>query len=539
MVLVHESAQTAKPVGLEPAFQREVVGQGEIVGIGNLNIIAAPVEDPRITHAGHRRRKDALSPIGGAQAAGGVSSHVVNLPRRQAGYRVAETAGPGAMISLAEVVRHFRMRSSVPDQALRDGCGSACGGQVATALSRVDCNIRDRIGGYNRGDGRSEHPLRRKRAPGEGRIHGLHTPIIGCTVYKSTDDTVSPTDASHGRNPAPAVRGIGHRPHHIRTAGIRPDAQVVGQTVCQSLAISGGIPGQPDGHRIGSRRGQAGWRGGHGVDRYAGIGIAVEARHAGRAVIAGQQDVEASIIVIVAPRHGAVAHVREGARLRRECAVALIAVEIRGNTPVVAAVEQVEVPVIVVITPGDVAVGHARQVGVDLGERAVAVVMIDDGRTGATIEATDGEVEISIVVIVAPGTRCVTHPVQAGVDVGEGAVAVVVVNFGGVGRAGVTSQQNIEIAVIVVVAPFCDALLASYQSRIDVGEDAAAVVAVHLALLSARIPRHQDVEFAVVVVVAPRYPAAQESLQAGIDVGERTIAIVTIDACNAAASRVS
>ncbi len=66
-------------------------------------------------------------------------------------------------------------------------------------------------------------------------------------------------------------------------------------------------------------------------------------------------------------------------------------------------------------------------------------------------------------------------------------------------------EEDVEVAVVVVVAPRHGAVIHADQGRADVGKQSAAVVAVHpwKWCPGPLATREEDVEVAVVVVVAP------------------------------------
>src|SRR5215813_6067391 len=91
----------------------------------------------------------------------------------------------------------------------------------------------------------------------------------------------------------------------------------------------------------------------------------------------------------------------------------------------------------------------------DRGERAVAVIVIEHVVEGSGIAGRDDQVEVTVVVVVAPGTAVLlAGTLRHGclVDQSEGAVALVVIEVVGGGCGGRANEQ-VEPAIVVVVAP--------------------------------------------------------------------------------------
>src|SRR6476620_9234174 len=94
--------------------------------------------------------------------------------------------------------------------------------------------------------------------------------------------------------------------------------------------------------------------------------------------------------------------------------------------------ENIEIAVVVVITPCARALLDIRKTRARVRERAVAIVVVKDARSlirrTRCRRARQQEIEVSVVVVVPPGQRCLAQVAQSGSDVGKRSVVVVVEN---------------------------------------------------------------------------------------------------------------
>ena len=321
-------------------------------------------------------------------------------------------------------------------------------------------------------------------------------------------------DVAQGGQSAEAGADVGHATEDITGAGRRTDAHVVGEVGGGGLGVAGSVPTDGDADAIAADDGvQVAWGGGDGVGRLGRGIVSPELRHIGRAHISGQRisgqnEVEPSVPVIVSKGDRAVAHVGEALWIEGERAATVVAVEAGAGTG--ARVDDVQVAVIINIAPRHAAVRRTAQSSVDIGEHAATVVAIDLGDAGAPVgEASQQDVQVAVAVVIAPSRRgAIADGRQPGADVGEGAATIVAVHLGNVAAAAAAGEQQVEVAVAIVVTPGDGALLDGRQARGDVGEGAVAVVAVDSHDPSTVGPTlNGDVQVAVVVVIAPGHGA--------------------------------
>ena len=135
------------------------------------------------------------------------------------------------------------------------------------------------------------------------------------------------------------------------------------------------------------------------------------------------------------------------------------------------------------------------------------------------------EVEIAVVVVIAPLRRAVAHPGQISVDIDKAAVVIAVdVSFIGAAGAGIAAQEEVEIIVVVIIAPGEDAGGELGQVGVDV-DKAAVVVAEDTAegiyrRQTVALPGDRQVEIPVIVVIAPNPVAIAHPGQTGMDIGK-------------------
>ena len=150
LVLVHEAAQATETVGLEPAFQREIAGHVEIVGVRNLHIVADAVEGQGVTRHGHGNNHTPLFTIFGAAAVGGIRPHIVGL----ADHEVGQGAGKGTQAATVQrvAIGNRRAAAGVPTHAARNHRVRALVGHRASTdgVRRRDASNR---GGRHTGKG--------------------------------------------------------------------------------------------------------------------------------------------------------------------------------------------------------------------------------------------------------------------------------------------------------------------------------------------------------------------------------------------------
>ena len=147
-----------------------------------------------------------------------------------------------------------------------------------------------------------------------------------------------------------------------------------------------------------------------------------------------------------------------------------------------------------------------NQGGTDVCKHQAAVIAIETGHTGvAGAQARHGQVQVAVIVIVAPGRPPATQPHNAGRHRGERPVAVVPVEVGAVRAAAVQpGREQVQVTVAVGIAPSQPGDPDRGQARADIAKGMAAVVAVDARLmLTGRTAGHGQVQIAVVVVVPP------------------------------------
>ena len=289
----------------------------------------------------------------------------------------------------------------------------------------------------------------------------MHRPVKTATAKQGEFPTPVHLHVAQCRHLAEAAGGVRHAGKHIVLAGAGADAQVVGQAGGRRLAVAGRVPAQR-GHAPGHGGGEAARRGRQRVGRVDG-GVPVDEG----GILLKHGDVQLAVAVIVAPGGVAGVRGRVGDRVGGQVAgdvgegvIAVVAVNadrVCPSRPITArTVEQVEPAVVVVVPPLDVdSISIAWQAGIDVGETAVAIVVIDVHTKTIGITG-DGKVEVAVVVIIADSdivmTDVLLHRGAGGEAVNAAAVgAVVVIDCGFSGLY----HDDVELAVVVKVAPEC------------------------------------------------------------------------------------
>ncbi len=507
LVLADQAAQAAEAVGLEPGLEGITAGEIEAAVVRNVDVVVGAVEVEGVARGRHRGGEHAMFPVRRAVVIRRIGTDVVGLatrgqPRQAAG----EGAQAAAVAGDSIVAGHGRVARGVPHAAARDDGGTAlsrhraaafcCGGGSVAHPSRGDIRCIRRL----------ETRLGGPRPTGQRGVHRLNTPIVGLPSRQALEfpGEAGTRRAKAGHAP-PAVGQVGHGRHHLAAAGRRADAHVVGEAVGWSLAIRGCVPRQGGCRGLGIRR-QRG--------RCAGnrVGIRPTADIDARQAVARDQDIEVAVVVVVAPRGLAIRDIRQAARLGGEGVAALILIKRRERCPARAAAgeQHVQVTVVVPVAPRDAGVVAARELAAaDIGEGAAAVVAIDAGDRlgGATAGRTRvQDVEVTVAVVVAPRHTARVHAGETG-DLGEGAGAVVAINAGHarVGGAVGTGDQQVEVTVVVVIAPRRAAEAQVGHCGGDLGERSVAVVTIERGILPAAADPagQQQIEVTVIVVVAP------------------------------------
>src|SRR6185503_4047293 len=147
----------------------------------------------------------------------------------------------------------------------------------------------------------------------------------------------------------------------------------------------------------------------------------------------------------------------------------------------------------------------------DVGERGVrsAVVAVYLRDTSGAVVSGEQDVEVAVIVIIAPGDRGQFHRGQTHGRVTERGVgaATVSIHLRDATSGHEAGEQDVEIAILVVVTPCHGALLDVVQSGSHIGEGGIVPAAVSVQLGRGNEvdvgARDQDVEVSVVVVVPP------------------------------------
>ena len=178
----------------------------------------------------------------------------------------------------------------------------------------------------------------------------------------------------------------------------RSNSQIVGQARCRGLRIRACAPaqrGRASGHIRRQTTGRDRRGVGGGSDVAKDLGLRPQTRSA------SQHQIEFAIIVVVAPRQCAGRNLRQ-ARLNVSEDATAIVVQHPGLG--LARQQNIQPPVAIVVTPRrarrERVAGY--QSGVDVREQA-AVVTIDSGNRRGAVVTGQHQIEIAVMVVVAPG----------------------------------------------------------------------------------------------------------------------------------------
>jgi len=255
----------------------------------------------------------------------------------------------------------------------------------------------------------------------------------------------------------------------------------------------------------------------------------------------GDEEVGLAVVVVVGervtggeavPAHGRIT-LQPAKRAVAGVHVETVGLEVVGD-------EEIEISVIVDIGPAATARGGGpvRERGVDdLGEAPVAIVAVEAIRLpNRSIRAVgDEQIQVAVVVVVAPaaavGERGVTDD-DAIRDPGKRAVSPVPIEE--VVLILAVGDEQVEITIVVVVAPGGTEGLAGVvdnRTLSDPLEYAASQVAIQEVVLVPTIG-HEQVESAVVVVVPPRGGERGTAVTDDgpfVDLGEGAVTVVEVE----------
>ena len=93
--------------------------------------------------------------------------------------------------------------------------------------------------------------------------------------------------------------------------------------------------------------------------------------------------------------------------------------------------QQIGIAIIVVVPPGDGAVGDADNALIDIGKIAAAIIAIEEGGgdKGAGV-ARDENIFVAVAVIVVPGNSAIAHAHDCSVGIDKGVVALIAIEDG-------------------------------------------------------------------------------------------------------------
>ena len=252
--------------------------------------------------------------------------------------------------------------------------------------------------------------------------------------------------------------------------------------------------------------------------------VAVDPGDMGDTDTAGEQDVQVAVVVVVAPGGRALdnplqprADVGEDPRI--------VAVNLGDGAGIAAAGQQnVQIAVAVVVAPGGRAFVNPLQTRADVGEDPRIVAVYQGDTEKEVVHAGEQDVQIAVAVVIAPDGRTVPDPSETRDDVGEDP-RIVAVHLGDTAGTAVAGQQDVQVAVVVVVAPGGRPDFDPIKARADVGEGSRVVAIrpgdkVGVVVLAGQ----QDVQVAVFVVVAPDGRTVPNLFQPRADVGEGVLA---------------
>ena len=156
--------------------------------------------------------------------------------------------------------------------------------------------------------------------------------------------------------------------------------------------------------------------------------------------------------------------------------------------------------------------------------RVEAIVVIQPCHIIGSTVAGHEQIQPAIIVVIAPGQRCIRKPRQSCAAVPEQRAAIIAIHLHHCAGAGHASGGEIQETIVVEIAPGHAALVhfghAAYRFR---DEAARAVVAIddRIAIEArARGTREQKIHEPVVVIIAPRHRAAADALETDIAVRE-------------------
>ena len=215
-----------------------------------------------------------------------------------------------------------------------------------------------------------------------------------------------------------AVADIGHWRSDVDAIGSGADHEVIGQPSAGGLRVARSIPAKRNRIAV-NRLAQIGGRCGHGVEDTA-IG-SINLRNAVTpAITSCEQNIEIAIVIIVAPGHGTGTNpAQAGANIAKNAAGILIGFSDGVIPSIISREQNVEIAVVVIVPPSHGAKVNSSQPGANIAKDASGILIdFGDGVTPA-IHSREQNVEIAVVVIVTPGRGTVINPGQAGVNVGE------------------------------------------------------------------------------------------------------------------------
>src|SRR6516165_7898145 len=234
---------------------------------------------------------------------------------------------------------------------------------------------------------------------------------------------------------------------------------------------------------------------------------------------AGDEEVEQAVVVVVAP--GATATtggpsvggqcVGEDAR---ECAVAVVVVQIIRHVGRNVDYQQIHKPVVVVVGPQCCGADSDiidRSAHGDFRECPVPVVVEQEAFASAIVRVgavSDEDIQKAVVIVIRPGS-CIEKPQlirqTAAAHPAEGAIAIIVIEqvVSGGGSAGAGAGQQVEVAVIIIVTPDWAHVIIGLFNGVTLGNPGEGTVAiVSIEEIGTAPIGHQQVEKAVVVEIA-------------------------------------
>ena len=138
--------------------------------------------------------------------------------------------------------------------------------------------------------------------------------------------------------------------------------------------------------------------------------------------------------------------------------------------------------------------------------RVIAIELGDHGGTDIGISVTaQHQVKVTIVIIVTPRNRTIGHTGQWAVRIAKDTSPLIAIETGHVvAPAQATGEQQIGVAVIVSIAPGRRAARDRLEGSPGLFNKGAAIIAIERALGNACIPpSDQQIEIAVQIIVGP------------------------------------